>query len=143
MLDKGVCKIARLPRQSILARLQSFRENTRKTKRHTKDPKIQNIEKRHTQQDCQVRAFLHACLQSLLLREKKKIQTIQIIQINAEKKKNIQRKIVTSGPACKVFLEKKTKKYGEDKKTHKRQKSTENSEKTKRHKQHDYDVRAF
>ena len=46
-----------------------------------------------------------------------------------KREKNIQR-IVTSGPACKVFIEKKAK-------------NTENSEKTERHTQQDYDVRAF
>ena len=118
MLDKGVCKVARLPRQSILARLQTFRENTTKTKRHTK-------------LDCHVRAFLHTCLQSLLLREKKKNtdNTDNTEKCRKEKKHSTQDCHVR---AClQSFYREKGKR------------NTENSEKTERHTQQDYDVRAF
>ena len=84
LLDKGVCKIARLPRQSILARLQSFRENTRKTKRHTLHSKIatsehfstpakrQYIKDKKTHTARLPHQSIFARLQSLLFREKDK-----------------------------------------------------------------------
>ena len=52
------------------------------------------------------------------MRKRQKIQTIQIIQ---KRDKNIQRKVATSGLACKVFWEKKTTKCGKFRK-HKKDK---------------------
>ena len=87
---------------------------------------------------------MHTCLQSLLLREKKKnTDNTDNTEKCRKEKKTVNARLSRQGLPAKFFLEKKTKKYGEDKKTHKRQKSTENSEKTKRHKQHDYNLRAF